>query len=216
MARRMTGELTGSINKANVKGLDDWKRGDPLAAKKLQQPVTALKALGGVGQAGQQINFGSNLEIRMFKVIRLEKDVVICAFSDGTGNEDEVQEIAVAIPYLCRYTPFNSDQVPAPDLRKERFKYTWTFFKNGLLRYDKRTSIDTENDDDEEIQVITGAYEYGDLIWAVRGITGGTGVWHDEEKTQPVVWLDMNQARYWARSSEDEDEEALTVDSPTP
>ena len=50
----------------------------------------------------------------------------------------------------------------------------------------------------------------------MRGVTGGTGVWHDEEKTKPVVWLDMNQARYWARSSEDEDAEALTTESPTP
>lgn len=212
----MADRMTGQVNKGNVKNLTDWKVNDPLAAKKLQQPVTVLKALAGIAQGNQEINFGSNLELRMFKVIRLEKDVVICAFSDGTDSEDLTQEIKVAIPYLCRYTPFNMDQDIPPAARKGRFVYSWTFFKDGLLRYDKRTSIDTENDDDEEIQVITGSYEEGDLIWANRGITGGTGVWHDEEKTQPVVWLDANQARYWARSSEDEDEEALTTDSPTP
>ena len=66
----------------------------------------------------------------------------------------------------------------------------------------------TEDDDDEQIQVITGAYEVGDLIYAMTGLTGGTGVFTEDDDENQVIWLDLNiDARYWASSDEVEEEE---------
>lgn len=198
--------MSDKLNRTNLR---NWKKGDLLEAKKLQEPVDTLKKLSAPSGPNQEISKGSLFQTQLFRVVRLETDVIICNATNGiTYNEDE--EIKVSLPYLLRKTPFDSDQAVPPPLRDGRFKYTWTFTDpdTGLLRYDKRTSIDTENDDDEEIQVIVGKYDEGDLITACKGVYGGNGVFADEEKTIPIIWQDMNlDGRFWAESAETEEEE---------
>ena len=189
------------IEKLNLKALDRWGPRQPLDHRKFNQPVDVLNALGGVKPGEQVIEFGDDFQVALFRVIRLETDVIICNFTNGVTDQED--EIKVAMPYLIRKTPFDSAGNPVPPLRKDQFSYTFTF----AGRFDKRTSIDTLNDDDEEIQVITGAYDEGDLIFGMRGVTGGTGVFHDPDtKELPVVWQDMDNSRMWAKSSEAEEE----------
>jgi len=193
-------------NKLNIKNLLNWFKGNPLSAEHLDQPVRVLQAQGAASPPGQDIPSGSLFQVRLFKVIRLEEDVIICNFTDSKADGED--EVKVAMPYLLRYSAFNSTSFPVPALRDGRFEYTWTFSDGLGIRYDKRTSIDKDNGDDEEIQVIVGKYDVGDLIFAAKGIYGGTGVYHDPiEKEKPVVWQDMNyDGRFWAKSSETEEE----------
>jgi hypothetical protein len=200
--------MADNNDKLNIKNLRNWQKGHRLTAKHLDEPVQVLQSLGGVRPPNQIAKGVNPFEMQLFKVVRLEEDIIICHQSNGK-SEDEDVEYKIALPYLLRYTPFNSDQNPAPDLRDDKFKYTWTFTDDaGATRYDKRTSIDTENDDDEEIQVITPSYEKGDLIFCCSGIGGSTGTYHDPDvKDKPVIWQDMNfDGRMWALSSEDEEE----------
>ena len=200
--------MIGDEDKINIKGIETWRPGDPLAAEKLNQPGQVLNDIGTPAPPGQVLNETGDFEIRLFKVVRLEKDVIIANFTDGNTDQDD--EVKVAMPYLLRMTPFDSvGTTPVPALRDGKFEYTFTFTDDaGSARYDKRTSIDTLNDDDEEIQVITNKYDTGDLFFAARGISGGTGVFHDPEtKEKPVIWQDMNyDGRAWAKSSETEEE----------
>lgn len=194
--------------KINIKELDNWKAGDKVSAEHLDQPVKVLQQLGAATPPSQLIITGEPFESRMFKVVRLEQDVIICVTTDGVTDGDE--EIPIAMPYLLRKTPWDSDGETPPPLRKGRLKYTFTFTDTdtGLPRFDKRTSIDTEDDDDEQIQVITGAYEVGDLIYAMKGLIGGTGVFIEDDDENQVIWLDINvDGRYWASSDEEEEEE---------
>ena len=194
--------------KINISNLDNWKPGDKGTAEHLDQPVKVLQQMGGITPPNQDFVSGGSFETRMFKVVRLEQDVIICVPTDDvTDGEDETP---IAMPYLMRKTPWDSEGANPPPLRKDRLKYTFTFTDadTELPRFDKRTSIDTEDDDDEQIQVITGAYEVGDLIYAMTGLTGGTGVFTEDDDENQVIWLDLNiDARYWASSDEVEEEE---------
>lgn len=199
-----------SFDKKNIGNLRPWKPGDGFVAKHLDETRQALANFIAPNVSKQIDDTPLRVQFRMFKVLRLEKDVVICNFFDGTtAGEDEVK---VAIPYLIRFTPFDflTDNT-VPRRNDIKYEYSFTDPDTGLFRFDKRTGFktadDPDDDDDEEIQVIVPSYTEGDIIFGIAGIAGGNGVFHDEDKTMPVVWLDMNQARHWALSDEDEEDD---------
>lgn len=186
--------MVDEVNKANIKGLKNWERGNSITAEHLDQPVKVLQSMGGIKPPEQVNPSGSLFEMKMFKVLRLETDVIICNTWDGVqAGEDEIK---VALPFLLRRTPFDNKGVI-------RRTFSYEYFSDF-----QRVSIDSENDDDEENQVITDSYEEDDIIFAVRGIFGGTSVYHDDPTNEiPVVWLDTNDdGRYWGSTSDDFEE----------
>lgn len=204
-------------NKIDIKNMEDWEVGQPLEARKLQQPVDILKRIGSISPGNQDNTQKKPFEIRRFEVVRLEEDIIICTSNiaaDKDENEDTLTpaEIPVAMPYLMRKTPFETS-----GRNNGQFTFTYTFTEDDpdstttppaqITRFDKRTSTDTENDDDEEIQVIVGSYLEGDIIFACTGIIRETGLFIDDAEEFPLVWQDMNfDGRFWALSEEDEEE----------
>lgn len=180
--------MSEHFEKMNIKDLEEWRSGDPLEARKLQQPITVLQALGGVRPGQQVFNGGVFFEVRMFKVLRLEEDVIICNFTNGTTSQDD--EVKVALPFLLRRTPFDVLSTRAG------ISYVYSDFNQRVA---------TNSDGDTEDQIIVDSYEADDFFFAARGIFGGSGVFHDDSRTIPVVWQDMNfDGRYWALDEEAE------------
>jgi len=152
---------------------------------------------GGVGrilykEPGTGLKWGivifpvSELLIKMFKVVSVEADYLICHSWDGTT--EGTTPITVALPYLLRRTPFDF-------LTRKNITYTYT------------TNIEREadNGDDTETQVIVASYEIGDIIYGSQGVLGGTGV--IDTAGDSVSWLDLNiDGRYWAMKFETEEE----------
>lgn len=190
--------MTRDFNKSNISSLDNWNPGDPLAANHLQQPVDVLKALGGGKPPEQVVNGVNPFEVRMFRVIRLDTDVIICNFTDG--KTDQPDEVKVAMPFLLRRTPF--DDPTATQTPRAGITYLYSDFHKRLA---------TNEDSDEEDQILVDSYEEGDIIWAMGGIFGNTAVFHDDPVNEtPVIWLDMNlDGRFWALDGDagDDDEE---------
>lgn len=184
-----------TVNKLNIKDMENWKVGDKVFAKKLQQPVSVLKALGGVTPPQQFINSGKSIQMKQFKVVRLDTDVIICHTFNGV--EEGEDEIKVAMPFLLRKTPFDS----ATRLDPPRAGITYVYS-------DFNIRVATNEDDEDEAQILVDSYEEGDIIFAMKGIFGGTSLYHDEEKEIPVIWIDSNvDGRFWALDIDAEEEE---------
>jgi hypothetical protein len=183
--------MVDDLNKGNIKGLENWEPGDPITAEKLDQPVRVLQGLGGVKPADTVVKSGSKFQIRMFKVVRLETDVVICNTFDGVESGED--EIKVALPYLLRKTPFDA----ATRTEEPRAGITYVYSDNHLR-------LATNEDEDEENQIIVDSYEEGDIIFAMRGIFSNTGLYADDPTNEiPIVWIDNNNdGRYWAQDDD--------------
>ena len=177
-----------STDKINIKGLEDWKVGDGLEARKFQQPVTVLKALGAPGPPSQVVPETRGLfQFKMFKVIELDVDVILC--NTWNGLEKGEDEIKVALPFLLRKTPFDAATRVEPP--RAGISYAYSEF---------HIRIATNEEDETEDQIMVALYEPDDLIYAMRGIFGNTGVYHDPDTNEkPVFWLDTNvDGRFWA------------------
>ena len=186
-----------NFNKLNIKKLFPWFRGDPLEAAKLQQPVDALKAMGGVAPPSQKLEGGRIIQLKMFKVVRLEQDVIIC--NTWNGIQQGTDEIKVAMPFLLRRTPF--DEVTRTDPVRAGITYEYSDFNLRLA---------TNEDDEEEDQILVASYEPNDIIFAMKGIFGGTSLYHDDPTNEiPVIWLDTNvDGRFWALDDDPPGEES--------
>lgn len=174
------------VDKNNISGLESWKIGDPIRAKKLQQPVTVLRSLAGVAQANQKFDPQRRiLQMKQFKVVSVKVDFILCHTFDGVAEGTD--DIKVAMTFLLRKTPFDG---------QTRANISYTYTSNV-----ERTASKAGEDDEE--QVIVDSYETGDIIYATRGIFGGTAVYADDPTNQiPVIWLDDNRdGRYWAKKS---------------
>jgi len=181
--------------------LQDWKVGDPLAAKHLQQSVSLLKRVfAGVTPPRQIVRKAiSPLTGRQFKVTSVFTDFFTAKPFDGVDQIETAFNIA--LPFLLRRTPFDSDpdflgSNPAPDER------------NGLT-YVYTTDIERVativESGDTEIQVIVPSYQEGDIIYAMKNIIGGTSTSATDSDgfTTVVEWVDMNaDGRFWALKSE--------------
>ena len=192
----MSGKIP-SLDKLNIKNLTGWKPGDPLSAAKLQEPIEVLKNIGRVRPGGQVIKEPAKaIQLRMFKVIELDTDVIKCFTWDGMAKGDD--EILVALPYLLRKTPFDKATRVGPDRAGISYEYS-----------DFHLRVATNEDDDTEDQILVASYEEDDIIFAMKGIFSNTSVYHDPgADEEPVIWLDMNNdGRFWALDDDPPDEE---------
>ncbi len=201
--------LKNFFSKQNIYNIPNHKKGDKLLAKDLNKINETIEQMGQAEISTEIPDRVQPLRVKMFAFIRLEKDVAICnAFNGTTRGEDEIK---IALPFILRKTPFDSASDPIPELR-DGIEYTYTFTNDDdTERFDKRTSIIkvAGEEDDEEIQVIVSPYYDGDIVYAMAGIQGGTGVYHDEAKEKPVLWLQIECPKEWAFTSEEEDEEVV-------
>lgn len=172
--------------KNNYTGLTPWVKGDKLQAAHWQEIVTLLNRLQGILPGFVFNNPGINpLSARMFKVVELAEDIIICHTWDGA--EEGEDDIAVARPYLLRKTPFDGQS-------RGDFSFVYE-------REDKRVSTNLE--DETEDQILVDSYDEGEVIFALNGIQGGTDLLDDNEEV--VQWVDMNfDGRYWAQDDDPE------------
>lgn len=182
-----------------------WQRGDPLTAKHLNEPVDAIVRLhAGVAPPSQVRSRGNPapFEVRAFKVLAdlsdddpsVQGDYVWCERQGGsTSSEGEGDRIAVAKPYLLRRTTWDTEANGGDAESRNGVTYEYT---SGYERTATITATGQEED-----QIIVPSYQAGDVIYAVRGVMGGTGVEIDNNgDTTAVEWLDLNaDGRMWGQ-----------------
>jgi len=170
---------------------DWWRRGDPITATKLNQPVDAIRQLRGAVAPPRQVfdDVAAALAspVYQYKVVSTHGDYLIAEAHTGVPTaETDSPRTRIAVPYLLRRTPFDG-------LSRNAISYTYTSDT-------ERTATDA--DDDTESQQITPDYVAGDIIYAVRAPQGGTGVTitNAAGDTVALEWLDLNaDGRAWAQ-----------------
>ena len=175
--------------------------GNPISASQLNETVDAVRSLYGVVPAPVPIledDLGADEQlVRQFKVRALSDgttvglDFVWCERHSGhplsAGDNDWVK---VALPFQLRRTPYDTGtDAPAGYWGANRNGISYAYTSNTA-----RTATDT--DEHEEDQVIVPGYVEGDVIVAMKNITG-----HELVLTQTgeaVEWLDINvDGRAW-------------------
>jgi len=116
----------------------------------------------------------------------LNKDSVTCRTWDGTA--EGTKDIEIALPYTLRRTPFDGGS---------RLGIDYTYQTNQ-----KRTG---SIGDDEQKQILMPFIEADDIVYAMKGISGGVGV-VSQETGKALEWImTIFDGRYWAEDdSEDE------------
>jgi len=165
-----------------------FHKGDPLSASQLNAVAEAVRRiLGGVQPPRQVAGRGRNLvALRQFKVQSLQTDYLICREWDGYTEGDA--DVRVALPWLLRRTPH--------DGAAARASITYTYTDNETRTADNGASTET--------QVIIPSYVASDIIYAERGIFGGTSLNFTDSNGNdiPVEWLDTNvDGRAWAKQA---------------
>lgn len=130
---------------------------------------------------------GGTSETAQYKVKERGNDYVMCHTWDG--ETEGADDIYVAKPYLLRKTPLDG---------KTRNGITYDY----SATIDRRTATKgVEPNEIEETQIVVPSYLAGDIITAIRGITGGTEVFDPTE--EEVEWLDLNaDGRAWMKEYE--------------
>lgn len=151
-----------------------WRRGEPLAASKLNETVDAV-ALFVTSTGGQPLPKGASVSIEAkFAVVSVSGDYVTARRVMGT--QTATQTIKVAKPESLRNSVTSRGSAT--------YSYTGT---------DERTA--TVGGDTED-QVIVPAYTVGDVFTGRWIPDGGTGV------TDAPQWQDTNDwARAWSKAS---------------
>lgn len=182
-------------NKNNNYGMDPWKEGDIITARHLDQPRQVLSRQSGIAP-GSQVSLPPVPQMRcqLMQVIDVQIDYIRCYRADSNGKSDDI--VNVAMPHLLQQTHYQIGQPPNFRISNRKgISYSYATPQ-------KRTA--TNADGDEEIQVIVGSYEEGDILVAFTGISGGTGV--KDLSGEAVQWQDMNiDSRFWASSSEEDE-----------
>lgn len=161
--------------------LRPFKRGQPLTANRLNEPINAInRILPGIAPIRQllQQRSGAATTVTVARFIVTDAspdDYLVCREYDGTQTGDS--DIYIARPPLLRASVTSRGDVT----------YTYT---------DSQTRSATDGVD-TETQVIIPSYLAGDEIYAERGIVRGTGVYSDPEGTQKVEWLARADGRAW-------------------
>lgn len=137
----------------------------------LERAITKLPVR--VAQGG-----GGSLQVKRFALwttTPVGADYIIV--DDGSGNQ-----LKIAKPYLLRQTPFDGNTL-------DGLTYSYT---DGTER-----NVDDGTDNENQIIVPSYTIKTNGVIYAAKGISGGTGVTVDDED---LTWLDINvDARAWAR-----------------
>jgi hypothetical protein len=123
----------------------------------------------------------TGLQMQMFTVVDVDCDFLWCRTWDGENVGDE--DILVALPWMLRWTPFDGET-------RDGITYEYT-------SYVERTADDGDATED---QVIVPDYVTGDVIFAAKGIVGGT--YATDENGDEVEWQDLNvDGRAWAKEA---------------
>lgn len=161
-------------------------KGEKLSARKWNELAEAInRPFSGVAlprQVRRKTKAGSGIEVQQMKVAAIGDDYITCVTFNGTETGEE--EITVAKPYELRRTPFDGESY------------------NGI-EYTYSDDVTREADDGSttETQVIVPEYVVGDVIMAMRNITGGTGlvITMPDGTEEEIEWIEMNSARAWAK-----------------
>lgn len=161
-----------------------WGKKEPLAARKLNEPVDAVRRLiSGVPAVQQRAAPAAATvpEVRQFKIGEILPDYLVCLPWDGTT-------LGAAVTYVAR----------PPTLRASAASRNGVTFSAVNADGTQRSATDGV---DTETQVIIPSYLVGDVIYAVRNVRGGLGVSRTAgDVAKPLTWLDMNvDGRQWAK-----------------
>lgn len=159
---------------------------DDQSIKRIRSAVRAVESMQGSTSAhlrAPRIWPQGGAKVAQFIVKSVGDDHLVCRTWDGV-NEGET-DVMIAKPWLLRKTPFHGLTL------------------NGkTYSYDSGTARNVDDGNEDEDQVIIPSYTdpSGAVIYAVRGVVGGTGV---VVESDPVVWLDLNvDGRAWAKKHE--------------
>jgi len=202
----MVRKTSGKDTNTHSDKLRHWNKGDLLSAKHFDEPVRILRKVGlGVTPARQvRRKAGGNFFCQRMEIVSVSEDYLICKL---TGDENKNDEIRVAKPPEFRKIVFDKD-LTGPDEVSDRALPNGLTVEYEYLNVQKRKAIDTTDSDNTEIQVIVPAYVENDIIFAMAGITGGTGVTElVAGLKEDVPWQDMNvSGRAWAKADDQDDE----------
>lgn len=170
-----------------------WRKGERITAARLDKMSRGIDLLtGGVNPPTQITNAGVGVKtltkIKRFQVIEVQRDYIDCyPFVGGGNGVDNKQKYRIALPYQLRRSPFDGET-------RDSVTYEYT---SATERTATSGSI-------EETQIIIPPYVTGDVIFAARGIDGGTGVNVGTTTTPKYLeWQDCNfDGRAWAHQSE--------------
>lgn len=164
--------------------LEEWKKGDEITAEKLSQPVMALKSMRGARPPRQIAGkaTAASVTVQRFKITAIYDDYLVCnPFTDPLADvPDTSQSVPVARPEALRAS-----------LASE----------NGLtFTYTDEQSRTADDGSTTEAQVVVPTYYVDAIIYAMKSITGGTGLRLDNAEQTIVEWIDMNiSGRAWAK-----------------
>lgn len=155
-----------------------WAKGDKLVASLLNEQIDKQNRLVEVPSC-QQIFAKGVGKIKRFEVVSVDDDLIVCMEPGDTSSDPKYYNVAK--PYMLQRTPFD-------EKTRDAISYVYTSEV-------ERTA--TDEDYEEEDQVIVPNYVAGDIIYAAFSPTGGTGV-----ESAPM-WMDLNlDARAWAKADE--------------
>ena len=144
--------------------------------------------LGGAGGTGTT----SATTIGQFIIMSIKGDYLVCrTLSDAAAG---AVDIPVAKQWMLRRSPFDGTT---------KFGYSYTYtdgdadFKGGTKRTKTRGA-------DEEKQIVTPPSYPDSIIYAVKNITGGTGVVTDDSPPVVVEWQELSDGRAWAQEPPEE------------
>lgn len=180
-------------NKQNIDGLRPWHKGDELAAKHLDETRQVLSKQGVLAPGSQVLNPRiPQMSCQLFRILGVEDDYLTCYVADSNGTSEEI--VHVAMPYILQQTHYATR-----DADRKGLSYVYDDPIAAEPNTVRRTA--TNEDDEEEIQVIVPSYEVDDIIIGFTGISGGTNV-ADADGT-PVIWMDLNiDGRMWAKDAD--------------
>ncbi len=214
----MPRDFEGKDTNLHTEDLQDWEKGDILLAAKLQQAITFLKNAFASVRPGRQLRLraGGNFFAKRFAVVRAEADFVIGRAAEDPNDTDE---IVIAYPPEFRKQIYDFETTKATSTANPKVGYTRTLPNDRVNKYkflnvQKRKAIAQtdeadEADEDTEVQVIVPAYVTGDIIFAMHGIQGGTGLTQRiDEENIAITWQEMNiSGRAWAKADDQDDED---------
>jgi hypothetical protein len=164
--------------------LRPWRPGERVEARRLSAITKRVNALSDSFGSPRQITGTAAAtipEVRRFRVVSVETDYLYCNTWDGVDQGDA--PVKVALPYLLRRTPFDG---------KTRNGITYTYTGDVTRLADDGSNTET--------QVMVPSYVAGDEVYAIRNVTGTSGV--RDENNVPMDWLDINvDARAWAEQA---------------
>lgn len=147
---------------------------------------TSIAVLGGGGVS-------KKIQVAQFIVKEIQDDYLNCLKYSSTAGELPASAtsddwIKVAKPFELRFTDWDGQTVDGLTFSYALVDFDWA-----------RRRATRVSDDVSEIQIIARPWYVGEIIYAIKGISGGTFAFDADEV--PISWLDLNNtARAWAKT----------------